>query len=100
VIENIFADPRTKVLIVCNPEDRDQIYGYGVGGKSIDPASNAPVGVIHWIYVKHPFRDNGIGRALEAEYVKDVTGVFYTHRVKMLDRLIGEKKYIYNPYML
>jgi hypothetical protein len=38
----------SKILIACDPEDDDQIYGYMV----YNPMSN----VLHWVYVKQLFR--------------------------------------------
>lgn len=90
VIEQLLSSPTANVIIACNPEDPEQIYGYGVGD----------VGVIHWIYVKHPFRGNGLGRALEQRLVGTADAVTYTHRVKTTDRLIRDKNYTYNPYVL
>lgn len=93
VIERIFKDPSTVVNIACNPEDENQIYGYIVGG-TVGP-------VVHWVYVKHPFRGAGIGALLEKSVVGDngATAV-YTHRVKQMDRLLKDKTYTYNPYLL
>lgn len=51
------------VLVACNPEDEDQIYGWIA-------ASN---GVIHYLYVKLPFRNYGIGKALVRECVPQFT---------------------------
>ena len=47
------------VLIACNPEMPDQIFGYGV----YQPSSGG-VAVIHYLYVKHPYRKLGIGKEL------------------------------------
>ena len=44
------------VWVACNPDDPDQIFGYLVG----EPR------VLHYIYVKAPFRRNGIARKLVA----------------------------------
>lgn len=46
----------TQVIVACNPKDMDQMLGYVVA----EPERR----VLHWIYVKHPFRRLGIGRNL------------------------------------
>jgi GNAT superfamily N-acetyltransferase len=98
IIERLFNDPATVVNIACNPEDENQIYGYIVGGKWTGVDASGPV--IHWIYVKHPFRGAGIGGTLEKLLVADAANVVFTHRVKQMDRLLKDKAYTYNPYLL
>lgn len=44
VIEQLLA--RSKVVVACNPEKPEQILGYVV----------AEQGVLHWLFVKSPFR--------------------------------------------
>ena len=47
------------VIIACNPEDEDQIYGWVCGAYY----GNDDL-VLHWIYVKHAYRMAGVGRLL------------------------------------
>lgn len=94
IIEGILADPQSRVHVACNSEDPAQIYGYAIG-------RTAPgLAIIDWIYVKHPFRSFGIARALEKEAIGANTVVHYTHRVKHVERLLKNRNYIYNPYLL
>lgn len=82
------------VLIACNPDDPGQIYGYAVGCAKPEPDHS----VLHWVYVKHPFRNFGIAKAL----VHDVCGdrpLYYTHRVKNSDRIAGDRSATFNPYL-
>jgi hypothetical protein len=60
MIEEILKDPTTAVRVACDPTDADQIFGYIVG-------SLAPVPTAYWTYVKHPFRNFGVGKALMAD---------------------------------
>lgn len=94
VIEAILVAPSARVLVACNPTDSEQIYGYGVASR--DGAAAA----LHWLYVKHPFRGAGIGRALENTLTSGATKIFYTHFVKGIDRFIKDRPYIFNPYLL
>lgn len=51
----------SQILICCNPEDHDQIYGY------IVYRLHGDVRVVSWICVKGPFRMMGIGSKLYKE---------------------------------
>jgi hypothetical protein len=105
VIENIFKSPNCTIGIACNPEEQDQIYGYLVGDildRITKVQASGYVAVVHWLYVKHPFRMNGIAKGLFNWFTldhKDLTFV-YTHRVKNVEKLIGERPFVFNPYLL
>lgn len=94
VIEKILNSAGTLVTVAVNSDDLAQIFGYIVGRK-LDT-----VNVIDWLYVKHPFRGHGIGKALEAIFATAPTPVHYTHRVKHAERVLKSRNYIYNPYLL
>lgn len=49
------------VLVACNPDLPDQIFGYAVFTQT---GSN--VTVLHYVYVKHPFRKMGVAGGLVA----------------------------------
>ncbi len=49
---------KSLIVIACNPEDQDQIYGY----LSFEKVEDIPI--IHFIYVKLTFRENGIAKLL------------------------------------
>lgn len=57
VLENLFKASSTRITIACSPDDPEQIFGYSV-------YSDLPLPVLHWVYVKHPFRGFGIARDL------------------------------------
>ena len=56
LIERIIEN--SKVLVACNPSDPSQLYGYILAGEE------EGVLVIHFLYVKHTFRNMGIGKTL------------------------------------
>ena len=56
VLENLIK--QSKVIVACNPEDPSQVYGYIVGG------AREGVFLLHFLYVKHTFRNMGIGKTL------------------------------------
>jgi hypothetical protein len=98
VIENVFGSPVCKLSVACNPEDPNQIYGYAVGELPTPKTL-----VIHWVYCKHPFRGNGIARDLVKSfmlYPLDEMTIFYTHKVKNMDKLVEGRPFVYNPYLL
>lgn len=99
VIENLLKN--CGVSIACNPEDNEQIFGYVVYSPS-----NIGVSIIHYIYVKHPYRRLGIATTLK-EYVKHETchdnalPLVATHETGMLKTTFAEKwNIIFNPYLL
>jgi len=66
VIERALLRPSIRIVIACDPSEEDMIYGFGIG-EVIDSTL-----CLHYIYVKHSFRQFGIGRALEAVIVNVV----------------------------
>lgn len=92
LIERLLRD--CEVVIACSKEDPGQILGYGIGETGLGTAT------VHWIYVKHPFRGFGIGRALYQDLVGDQANVYFTHRPKNGERLLRGRPVTYNPYLL
>ncbi len=97
VIERIFASAGLVLLIACDQNHPEQIFGYAVGERR-------PEGLmLHWTYVKYPFRKFGIGRALiEAMLTTNVESlpVFYSHSPKGAESLMKSRPYIFNPYAI
>ena len=94
LIERLLKD--SVVVVACSSDDPSQIMGYGVGEVQPSPGRT----VLHWLYVKHPFRGFGIMRSLEGALVNKASQVFYTHRVKSCDRLMRSRPYVFNPFFL
>ena len=95
ILEKIIKDPNNKVIIACNEEDPTQIYGYICAG--------ALEGflVIHYVYVKHSFRNMGIGKLLLNMFDHDPsTAGIYTHHTKSADKLSAKYNFVYHPYIL
>jgi len=93
VIDNILKN--NKVVMACNPEDPSQLYGYIVAGREDD------ILVLHFIYVKHTFRNMGIGKTLldAVGHSSDVASV-YTHHTRMADKLSAKYNFVYHPYLM
>lgn len=82
---------RSEVLVACNPESPEQVFGYAVA------ESRGPVRVIHYLYVKHPFRGMGIGRSLLG--LIGGHGAHYTHHTHAGLKLARAFSARFNPYL-
>lgn len=96
VIKSIISDPNTSIIIACSNDDDETIFGYAVG-----QAVGAAL-ILHWVYVKHTFRNFGIGRNLEAAIKMGVPheSIGYALRTKLTDILTRKDSYVYNPFVL
>jgi len=95
VIERALLRPSIRIVIACDPSEEDMIYGFGIG-EVIDSTL-----CLHYIYVKHSFRQFGIGRALEAELHKlPHTDRVYTCAATLSPKLLRTHPYTYNPFLL
>lgn len=84
-----------EVIIACNNEDENQIYGYIVAGKT------ESIFTLHYIYVKHNFRSMGIGAALLNHFEHDASvASIYTHYTRLCDKLGPKYNFIHHPYIL
>mgnify|MGYP002135715089 CR=1 FL=1 len=87
-----------KVLIACNPEDPEQIYGYVV----YTPHRGT---VIHYVYVKQPYRQLGFAKKLIAEAKQEqhinILPLTATHITVIWEQHLRDRfNMIYNPYIL
>lgn len=87
VIEHILQ--RSDVLIACNGEDLNHIYGYIVFQKP---------NVMHYIYVSHIWRRMGVAEALikAADLTKPM---LYTHHTDYMRWMKPRWGCEYNPYL-
>jgi len=93
LIERILKN--SKILIACNPSDPSQLYGYVVGGE------DDGILIIHFLYVKHTFRNMGMGKTLlDAMGHSGETASVYTHHTRMADKLASKHNFVYHPYLL
>jgi hypothetical protein len=86
---------RSTILIACNPEDHNQIYGYLVLEK-VDG-----VLTLHFAYTKQVFRKLGIQRQLLALVNHDFQNdsALYSHDTKMGRELAAKFNLVYHPYV-
>ncbi len=95
LITAVFARKNVRVYIACAPDEPSQIFGYLVG----EALDSGPV--LHFLYVKHPMRNFGVGKYLESHLLSVVPGqLTYTQAGKNHERLLKNREYIYNPYLI
>ena len=93
-IATILGIEGTAVTVVCAKDDEDQILGYVV--------YNTLVPILHYAYVKYPFRNVGLGSLL----IKMVGALHpgqalnCTHLAKQWDSVSRKFNLLYNPYYL
>ena len=89
------------LLVACDPEDTDVIWGY-VAFDQVDP-------VLHFVYVKGAFRRMGIGTRLMEEAFDRCNGswsqienhpVVVSHRTEGLFKAWPNVKWRWNPYRM
>ena len=85
-----------EIIIACNVDDFDHIYGYLVGEYVYKGAC------IHWIYVKGSFKKFGIATSLIKQFLdplkeKDFQ-LYYSHRTKNASYITNKLPMSYNPY--
>lgn len=91
----------SSVLICCNPEDPDQIFGYVVY-----EATKGKVTVFHYLYVKTTYRNLGIANLIFkeslkiSEHDKEFPSVC-THETHAWHNKLRDKwDMIFNPYVV
>jgi hypothetical protein len=89
------------VLVAHNPQDYDQIFGYIIGQPSAES-----IGIVHYCFVKQPFRTLGIGTLLLAE-LRRLIGhdselpMAATHATGVFHAALADKyNIIFNPYLV
>lgn len=76
----ILKRPGVEVLIACNPEDDDQIFGF------ICHEQGFRLPLVHFTYVKQPFRKFGIARGLFGAAKIDLNRAFqFTFQSRDMD---------------
>lgn len=96
LIVHILSLQGTAVEVVCAKDDPDQIIGYVVYNKL------API--LHYVYVKYPFRKLGLGQMLVAmvQELHKPSGLplHCTHIARQWDVVSRKMNLIFDPYNL
>ena len=88
LIKRILANPKTTTEILCLETDNDHIIGF---------ICYQGTSILHYVYIKSPFRKLGLGRNLVKTCLTD-SKIFITHTNTLwTDAFI---KAFFNPYLL
>jgi len=86
------------IIVAANPEDLDQIYGWICSTRP-----NEEIVILHYCFIKQPFRHLAISKRLLDVALSNCSRVFYTHFTKAAGDFILKRlgsSAIYNPYMM
>ena len=81
--------PHCDCVIACAEDDANQILGYVITEHDL----------LHYIYVKGPFRKLGIGHKLMSSAFPNVSGIVHTHYTQPIKHFSHKYKLTYNPYL-
>lgn len=82
-------------VVACDPKDPASIFGWACYER-VDG-----VFVLHYVYVKHPFRLLGLAKELLADSGHDfATAGLFTHWTSAAMKLHDKKNLLYHPYIL
>jgi GNAT superfamily N-acetyltransferase len=83
------------VLTASNSEHKEQIYGWCCGAK------RGSASVLHFIYVRKTWRQQGIATTLLKILCPQVGEeiIYFTHQSRGAERLKKKWKLVYNPYL-
>jgi GNAT superfamily N-acetyltransferase len=79
-----------RILVAADPEDDDVVWGWAC-------ESN---GVLHWVYVKGPFRRAGIALRLLSSLGLDDGELLTTSMTRDLKTRFHGRKIVFDPYLL
>jgi hypothetical protein len=98
LISQILTHPTNTLTIIASVEDPDQILGYA--------SYSITKPIIHYIYMKQPFRRLGLGRYLfegvrnHFKTLEENPVTICTHKCKRWARTSKALNLTYNPYMI
>lgn len=81
------------ILVACSQDDEDQIFGYCIVGNI------GNYSLLHYVYIKFPFRRVGLAKALLAVAIPDLGAypTVVTHQPKSWQQVSAKYKLIYDP---
>jgi hypothetical protein len=88
IIDSILADPESKILVACDPNDPFVIYGYLV----------AKPPTAHFTFIKSQFRKLGIAKSLFLSLKCSGASTHWTSRLKPIAKKYPELTY--HPHLL
>lgn len=77
---------RGLITVACAPDDEDQILGYSIAERRPERA------VVHWLYVRGPFRRFGVARRMMAAVIEGAKTITITHTAAGWQRAIVRRE--------
>lgn len=94
--ERILSQPTLAIIICSSKEDPSQIIGW----IAVEPLFKRESMIIHYIYVKQLYKDEGIATELFGKVIH-TRPVFMSHMTDKAWRIVAEKKdFIYCPHLI
>ena len=98
VIEYLFGKDLVTGIVACNPENRNEIYGYIIGeyrGSSV---------IVHWVYTKFSLRGFGVAKDLinNLTSLPNIDYKLFSCMPKMnatMSKKIEDSQFIYDPWL-
>lgn len=82
------------VVVACDPKEPSQLFGFGAG------TSKDGITIIHYIYIKHTYRQLGIGKLIAKSLGhEDGKPTCYTHQTSSASKLAEKHNLLYHPYL-
>jgi GNAT superfamily N-acetyltransferase len=92
-VDCLLRDGKVSVVMACPENDRDQIYGF----VCFERSKEAEYPVLHYIYVKAPFRGHGIGSLLRGIAKGMHPGIMrYTFKTPVCGKFLRGAKHNWN----
>ena len=96
IIDHLMTKPSVKVVIACDKEDTDQIFGW----MAYEPRQDKRA-MVHFVYVKGPFQRMGIGTALFQNAEIELRDIRFSHWTFPVDTFMEKHpEMVYDPYEL
>lgn len=83
---------RSMLTVICNPEDENHLFGYIVFERL--PGANL---LVHYIYIKHTYRKNGLAKALINAVHESGNPILASHHTNVC-KASKSIAYVYDPY--
>lgn len=91
IISNLLS--RCDTTIACDPVEDYHIYGFAI----VEAIDDIPV--VHYAYVKQPFRRFGICKEMIARAVGEQQTLVITHINRFTDLMMSKHDLRYNPFL-
>lgn len=89
IIEAIISKPTNTILVACDINDHDTIFGFSCLRQDFD--------IIHWVFVKKLFRGKGVGKSLVPQNPRSVSHLSETGKSLLASKFPNTT---FNPFAL